>query len=193
MVTRAASQRLSGSPPSACAAGVSSVAKTRSRFTKSRKSEYSCFGDRIELVDALLTRETDGLVASVLEALHSSGGVDDPEEAFVRGFTALLTAAAEQPNSWRLLLLGEPDLAISTRFREAKSVVNEQTTAWIAPAMHRWWQTDDLDRKIPVLIDFFIAACESAIRSLVAVGSDWGPSELGDFVGRAVFRAFRDA
>ncbi len=36
---RAVSQRLSGSPP-ASAAGVSSVAKTRSRLTNSRKSAY---------------------------------------------------------------------------------------------------------------------------------------------------------
>ncbi len=173
--------------------GAVTIGAVAQRMGVTRPVVYSCFADRVELVDALLAREVASLVASVLDALHSSAGIDDPEEAFARGFQALLVAAAEQPDTWRLILLGEPDLANSARFGEARALVKEKTTAWIAPAMRRWWQTEDLDRKLPVLIELFMATCESAIRSLVVVGSEWQPTDLGDFVGRAVFRAFRDA
>lgn len=171
--------------------GVTIVAVAE-RLKVTRPVIYSCFADRAELVDALLTRESETLVASVLAALHSSSGIADAEEAFVVGFQALLAVAAEHPDSWRLILVGEPDSAVSARFIEARTVVRDYATRWIAPAMHQWWQTEDLERKIPVLVDFFLAACESAIRSLIVL-EEWETAELGAFVGRATFRAFRNA
>lgn len=154
---------------------------------------YACFADRVEMIDALIDRESASMVASVLEALHSSGGADDPERAFVDGFRSLLAAAAGNPLPWRLLLTGEPDPAISERFRTARAQVQERTTAWIRPAMLRWWNTTDLDRKLPVLIGLFMVSCESAIRSLLDPDNDWTPDDLGEFVGKAMHRAFRDA
>lgn len=59
--------------------------------------------------------------------------------------------------------------------------------------MLAWWNTTDLDRKLPVLIEFFMSSCESALRSLLNPENDWSPDELGEFIGQAVHRAFQAA
>jgi AcrR family transcriptional regulator len=173
--------------------GAVTVGTVASEMGVTRPVVYACFSDRVEMVEALLDREASRLVADVIEALHSSAGAPSSEQAFVDGFRALLATVASSPDTWRLLLHGEPDLAVSDRFRAARAYVTEQATAWIAPAMQQWWETVDLDRKIPVLIEWFMASCESAVRSMLDDSNDWGPDDLGDFVGRAVHRAFRDA
>ncbi len=163
------------------------------RMGVTRPVVYSCFPSRVALVDSLLDRETAVLTDSVLVALHGSDDHGDPEAVFVEGFRGLLHAAAARPASWRLMLDGRPDPAIAARFQAAHDLVRASATAWIAPAMRTWWQTRGLDRKLPVLIDFFMASCESAIGSLIAPDGDWTPDELGEFLGRAVHRAFCDA
>lgn len=154
---------------------------------------YACYRDRVELLGALLDREEAALVADILDALHDSGSGQDPQRAFVDGFTALLTAVTRRPDAWRLILAGEPDLAVSARVRQVRRLVSEKTTAWIRPAMVAWWATEDLDRKLPVLIEFFMATCESGVRSLLDEGNDWTADDLGAFLGSALFRAFERA
>jgi AcrR family transcriptional regulator len=154
---------------------------------------YACYPDRVALLGALLDREESMLTADILDALHRSGSAADPEQAFVDGFSALLTAAERRPDSWRLLLSGEPDLAVSERVAQARAVVSEHATAWIRPAMVAWWDTADLDRKLPVLIDLFMATCESGVRSLLDPANDWTAADLGPFLGSVVFRAFERA
>jgi len=153
---------------------------------------YAVFRDRVELIEALILREREHLEAGVLAALHSSSG-PDPEATFVHGFKALLHTVAERPDAWRLVIGGEPDPAVSEQFGAAREVVTRRATEWIGPAMRHWWNTEDLDRKLPVLIELFMSSAESAVRSLLAHGDTWTPETLGDFVGRAVHRAFADA
>ena len=43
------------------------------------------------------------------------------------------------------------------------------------------------------MIELFMSSAESAVRSLLAHDDDWTPETLGEFVGRAVHRAFRGA
>ena len=173
--------------------GAVTVGSVASAMGVTRPVVYACFSDRVELVDALLDRETAYLLEATLTALHSSADRDDSERAFVDGFRALLNAAAAAPDTWRLVFSGEPDPAIAERFHAAKALVQVRATAWIGPAMEHWWQPADLDRKLPVLIDLFLAACESAVRSLLDPSNDWGPDDLGTFIGTTVHRAFKDS
>lgn len=154
---------------------------------------YACYPDRVELVSALLDREGTFLKESLLAALHSSGGQKDPEAAFVIGFRALLGAASAHPQTWRLLMSGEPDPAMSARFRAARAEILEHATQWIGSAVERWWQIDDLDRKMPVLMELFMASCEAAIRSLLDETNPWTVEDLGALVGGANFRMFSGA
>lgn len=173
--------------------GAVTIGTVAAKMGVTRPVVYACFSDRIEMVEALLDREVPRLVGLVLDALQSSGGAADPEQAFVEGFRALLTTVAASPDTWRLVFSGEPDVAVAERFRAARAHVTEQTTAWIAPAMQRWWHTADLDRKLPVLIELFLASCESAVRLVLDESNDWDPEDLGEFVGHAMHRAFKDA
>ncbi|MCX6399698.1 MAG: TetR/AcrR family transcriptional regulator [Propionibacteriales bacterium] len=173
--------------------GAVTVGSVATAMGVTRPVVYACFSDRIELVDALLDRETGTLVDSILAALHSSANAHDPEQAFIGGFQTLLRSAASMPDTWRLVFAGEPDPAIAERFRAARSLVQARTVEWIRPAMEQWWQTPDLERKLPVLIDLFLAACESAVRSLLDPSNDWGPDDLGAFMGKAVHGVFRNA
>ncbi len=173
--------------------GAVTVGSVATAMGVTRPVVYACFSDRVELVDALLDRESADLLDAILTALHSSADINDPERAFVDGFRALLSAAAAAPDTWRLVFSGEPDPAIAERFRAAKAHVQTQATEWIRPAMERWWETADLERKLPVLIDLFLSACESAVRSLLDTSNDWGPDDLGTLVGKAIHRAFAEA
>lgn len=173
--------------------GAVTVGAVAAEMGVTRPVVYACFSDRVDMVEALLDREAAALLEAVLDALHGSGTNLEPEQAFTDGFRSLLAAAATRPNSWRLLLTGAPDPALSERFGAARALVQAQATAWIGPAMVRWWNTPDLDRKLPVLIEFFMSSCESAVRSLLDDDNQWGPDDLGLFVGSAVHRAFRDA
>ncbi|KRA29477.1 MULTISPECIES: TetR/AcrR family transcriptional regulator [unclassified Nocardioides] len=173
--------------------GAVTVGSVATAMGVTRPVVYACFADRVELVDALLDRETGALVDSIFTALHSSANADDPEQAFVDGFRALLHAATDTPDTWRLIFAGEPDPAIAERFRAGKALVQARTVEWIRPAMEHWWQTEDLDRKLPVLIDLFLATCESAVRSVLDPANDWAPDDLGAFIGKALHGVFRDA
>lgn len=173
--------------------GAVTIGSIATELGVTRPVVYSCYPGRVELIEALLNREEQLLLESVLTALHSSGTHREPEDAFVHGMQALLSTALESPDTWRLLLAGQPDPAVAARFRAGRAVVTSQATKWLRPAMERWWDIEDLDRKLPVLIELFMSSCESAVRSLLAADSDWTAEELGEFVGRATYRVFSDA
>ncbi|MDQ0990089.1 TetR/AcrR family transcriptional regulator [Streptomyces sp. V3I7] len=173
--------------------GAVTVGSVATEMGVTRPVVYACFSDRIEMVEALLDRETSSLLDMLVSALHSTGGIEDSELAFVSGFKALLTAAAGAPDTWRLVFAGDPDPSVAERFRAARAHLQAEATRWIAPAMEAWWHTADLKRKLPVLIELFMGACESAVHSLLDESNTWSPEDLGTFVGKAVHRAFKDA
>jgi AcrR family transcriptional regulator len=169
------------------------IGSVATRLGVTRPVVYACYADRVELMNALLDREADVLKESLLTALHSSGGQRDPEAAFVIGFRSLLAAAEARPATWRLLVSGEPDPAVSARFRAARAELLDHATTWIRSAVERWWDIADLDRKIPVLMELFMASCEAAIRSLLDEENPWSADELGALVGAATTRMFSGA
>ncbi len=169
------------------------IGTVASHLGVTRPVVYSCYADRVELVSALLDREATLLKESLQAALHNYGGQDDPEAAFVTGFRSLLSAAEKQPATWRLLVSGEPDPALSVRFQAARAEILEHATHWIRSAVERWWQIDDLDRKMPVLMELFMASCEAAIRSLLDESNPWTTEDLGALVGGAACRMFSGA
>ncbi|MBO0852560.1 MAG: TetR/AcrR family transcriptional regulator [Nocardia sp.] len=173
--------------------GAVTIGSVADELGVTRPVVYSCFGHRVEMVDALLERDGRALLDSLISALHQSGGTDDPERAFINGFRAFLAVVAQQAEPWRLIVGSDPDPAVVELFREARAIIRREVTSWIGPAMHRWWQTEDLDGKLPVLVDLFMASCESAADTLLKGRVRWTVDELGEFVGRAVHRMFRDA
>ncbi|MFL6089130.1 MAG: TetR/AcrR family transcriptional regulator [Aeromicrobium sp.] len=171
--------------------GAVTIGSVADEMGVTRPVVYACFDDRVEMVDALLEREREALLASVLAALRSSGPRDDPEPAFVDGFAALLAAVDDHPDSWRLLLFSAPDPAVAGQVRAARALAIEAATSWIGPAMARWWRTPELDRKLPALIELFTSSCEAAVRTWLDENQDWDRDELAELYGLAVCRALR--
>ena len=153
---------------------------------------YKCYADRVELIQALLQREGTLLLDGLLDALHSAAG-KAPEDAWITGFTSLLRFVASRPDTWRLLFSADPDPALVTRFTMARQALRYHATDWIRPALEAWWATPDLDKKMPALMEMFMASCEAAAKSLLEPESAWTPDELGALYGRMICRAFEAA
>ncbi|MHA7833059.1 MAG: TetR/AcrR family transcriptional regulator [Algiphilus sp.] len=175
----------------AVAQGISAVTSSAvaAHLGVSRPVVYSCFADRVELLEALLARESEHMLTATLDALRSARG-DDPEAAFVAGYQALLRVVADRPQSWRLVFVAHPDPAVAGRFQQARAIVSRSAAQWLGPALKRWWQVDDLERKLPVITELFMSSCEAAVRLFLDTKNDWPIEALGDFFGRSMHRAF---
>lgn len=174
--------------------GVSAVTigAVADRLGVTRPVVYSCFRDRVALIEALVEREGERLLASALAALHSARG-DDPEAVFVRGYQAFLDVVADCPDAWRLLFSAAPDPAVADKFQRARLEMADSATRWLRPALTAWWDVAELDRKLPVLVELFMSSCEAAARSLLDYPNEWTTQELGELYGRMICRAFSAA
>jgi len=178
----------------AAEAGVTavSIGAVADRMGVTRPVVYSCFADRVELMTALLEREERYLLDGVLAALPSRRGDDEPETVFIEGFQALLNTVAARPDAWRLVFQSAPGADLAERFAASRAVVAAHFARLIRPTLKRW-RTREVERKLPVLVEFFMSSGEGAVRSLLASDGIWTPDQLGEFIGRAVHRAFREA
>jgi len=162
------------------------------RLDVTRPVVYSCFADRVELLHALLDRENDILLGEATSALPHDRPEGD-EALFVAGFQALLAAVDRRPDSWRLMMSADPDPATAEQFQNGRAAIANQFAKLLRPRL-KHWGTTDFARKLPVLAEQFMSACEGAVRTLLRdSGHDWSPGTLGEFIGSAVYRAFRAA
>ncbi|MDV3127320.1 TetR/AcrR family transcriptional regulator [Mycobacterium sp. 21AC1] len=168
------------------------IGAVAARLNVTRPVVYSCFADRVELIQALLDREQRLLISEATEALPY-GHPDADETVFVEGFQALLRTVARRPDSWRVVMSADPDPAVAEHFHHVRAVMADQAAKRLAPTLQRWGTTD-AERKLPVLVEQFVSSCGAAVRTLLLDdGRDWTPTTLGAFVGSAIYRAFRTA
>jgi AcrR family transcriptional regulator len=162
------------------------------RLQVTRPVVYACFDGRVEIITALLERETTNLRDALVAALRTARG-HDPESAFVDGFGALLRVAAARPDSWRVVFAAQPDPAVVDRFQRVRAEMQDIAGRWIRPALSAWWDFADVDAKLPVLVEFFLSSCEAAVRSLLDAMNTWTADDLASMYGRMVCSAFRAA
>ncbi|WP_290713949.1 MULTISPECIES: TetR/AcrR family transcriptional regulator [Gordonia] len=172
--------------------GAVNIASVADAMGVTRPVVYSCFDDRFSLVNALLDRESARLLTATLGALHSATG-DDPDQAFVDGYRALLGAVADRPAAWRIVFEGNPDPELATTVAEIRRVVAGASTRWIAPALKNWWGTEDLERKKPALIELFMSSCEAAVRVMLDSANDLTADDLAPLYGQMMSAAYRAA
>ncbi|HEY3002036.1 MAG TPA: TetR/AcrR family transcriptional regulator [Kribbellaceae bacterium] len=168
-----------------------SIARVAERLGVTRPVVYACFADRVDLIRALVAREEQVILPGAFAAM-APRAAEAPADAFVAGFQALLATVAEHPDSWRFLFEGTPDPAVRELFGRGRMLIGIEFERLIRPTLEAWGTTG-VRRKLPVLVELFLSACEGAVRTLLADGSAWTPDELGEFVGRAVYRALREA
>ncbi len=168
-----------------------SIGRIAELLDVSRPVVYACYRDRSAILRALLDREEQRLTSDLLAAFPQ-GRSAVTEADFVRGCQDLLTAVAGNIDSWRCIFDPDPDPAVAERFARGRLVFASAVGDRLAPTL-REWQVEDVEEKLPVLVELFQSACEAAVRSLLVEGTSWTPGRLGDFLGRAVFRAIRHA
>jgi AcrR family transcriptional regulator len=148
---------------------------------------YECYASKEELFRALLEREERRLLEAVAAALPKEATVEDVEALLVSGLTALLTAAAEAPDSWRVVFdaeHGEP--AIARRVRRSRTAIVAQLVGLVQPVL-AGAGVEGAERKARALAEILASVGEASVRTLLTSGDDWQPQELGELIGRLTF------
>jgi AcrR family transcriptional regulator len=150
---------------------------------------YECYPGKQVLFRALLEREEARLLAAIEAALPQAQSFGAAETALTVGFTALLTAAEEAPNSWRVVFISEhgSDPAVGARVREGRRRVVAQLEDAIEPYLVARG-VERAERKAPVLAEVLAAVGEAGVRFSLEHPGEWSADELGGLLGRLAMR-----
>jgi AcrR family transcriptional regulator len=146
---------------------------------------YECYPSKEALFAALLEREERRLLEAVAAALPRDADADDVEGLAVGAFTALLQAAADAPDSWRVVFGSEhgADPAVRRRFRAGREAVVGQLAALLADLFARRDLTGD-DRLAHALAELLTSLGEGGVRVMLDQSTEWSADELGALLGR---------
>jgi AcrR family transcriptional regulator len=150
---------------------------------------YDSFANRDELLLALLGREEQHLVVSIVSALPADPSVGTPEEHVLEGLTAFLTAVSKQPQSWRIVFGAQYGAApvVAERVRAARAFLVESLRLTLLQSLPG---VADPDANLPVLAELLASMTESCARMLVVDGTDRTPAELAKTVSQVVAGGF---
>ncbi|MER7244070.1 TetR/AcrR family transcriptional regulator [Kribbella sp. NPDC000426] len=150
---------------------------------------YDSFANRDELLLALLAREEQHLVVSIVAALPADPSVGTPEEHVLEGLTAFLTAVSKQPQSWRIVFGAQYGAApvVAERVRAARAFLVESLRLTLLKSLPG---VADPDANLPVLAELLASMTESCARMLVVDGTDRSPAELAKTVSQVVAGGF---
>ncbi len=150
---------------------------------------YDSFANRDELLLALLAREEQHLVISIVAALPADPTVGTPEEHVLDGLTAFLTTAAENPQSWRIVFGAQYGAApvVADRVRAARAFLVEGLRLTLVKSLPG---VTDPDANLPVLAELLASMTEASARMLVVDGTDRTPAELAKVVSQVVGGGF---
>ena len=153
---------------------------------------YACFTSREDLLTTLLEREEQKLLAGVMSMLPPDMDFTDPERTLVAGFQAMFRLVETHTASWQLVFVANPDSVIAERYGMARRIVRKRVKDLMKRSLAA--NIPDLDRKLPLLVDFFMATGESAVQAIVNKDRhEWSPDELGVFVARFILGGIRSA
>lgn len=160
------------------------------RLRVTRPVVYACFADRVQIISALLERETAALRDALIESLHSARG-DSPEAAFTAGYQSLLRVVESRPESWRFVFSSTPDRAVASRFTQVRAQLGEVTATLLRPVLIKRWSMPEAeaDAKLPVMVELLLSSSEAAVRSLLDAANVWTVDELGELYGRMMCAA----
>lgn len=167
-------------------AGVT-MAAIAERIGVTRPVVYACYDGRGEVLAALLDRETELMLTSLLSALPPQR-VDSVEERFVAGFCAFLSTVRERPASWRIIFTADQDPVLAAAVVSGRARLTERVAAVMRPLLAA--QREESEPTLAALTEVFLAICEAAARMLLADDQRWTPESLAEIVGRAAYRTF---
>ncbi|MGH3910973.1 MAG: TetR/AcrR family transcriptional regulator, partial [Pseudonocardiaceae bacterium] len=156
---------------------------------------YECYPSKDELLLALLDREERRLREAITSALPTTSALENPavfdnlEAVFAAGLTAFLVGAGQASNSWRVVF--DPrrgsDSVVAVRVRRAREMLLGQLHELVRSYLESV-QSDDIDRKVPVIAELLATVAESCARMLVLEHYPWTAPELATYVSRLIAR-----
>ncbi|MCV7066711.1 TetR/AcrR family transcriptional regulator [Mycolicibacterium farcinogenes] len=159
------------------------------RMGVTRPVVYACYPGRGEVLAALLDRETDAVLASLLDLLppERTGSI---EQLFVDGFRALHSTVRERPDSWRIMFGADPDPVLTAAIVAGRERIRGQLATAMRPLLQRW-QVADIDVTLPMLVEVFLAICETAVRKMLDDKDAADSALVAETFGKAAYRAMR--
>jgi AcrR family transcriptional regulator len=154
---------------------------------------YDCFTSKDELFTAMLDREEARILTETGRALETGGGAEDPEGTLIRGFQAFLRAAAESPEIYRVVFLGEGGGNEAVAARVARGIELQAKTA--ANIAMRWVERyselegEEADAAAELLGQTIVGLAQVGARTLLRDSGGWTPETLGEKLGRMVWAA----
>lgn len=159
------------------------------RMGVTRPVVYACYPGRGEVLAALLDRETDAVLASLLDLLppERTGSI---EQLFVDGFRALHSTVRERPDSWRIMFGADPDPVLTAAIVAGRERIRGQLATAMRPLLQRW-EVADIDVTLPMLVEVFLAICETAVRKMLDDKDAADAALIAETFGKAAYRAMR--
>jgi AcrR family transcriptional regulator len=154
---------------------------------------YDCFPSKDELFTAMLDREEERILVETTKALATTGDSDDPEGTLIRGFQAFLRAAAESPDVYRVVFLGQGGANEAVASRIARGIELQARTA--AGIARRWvdrysdLEGAEAEATAELLGHTIVGLAQVGARTLLSGGGDWTPETLGEKLGRMAWAA----
>ncbi len=155
---------------------------------------YECFDSKDDVLRSLLKREEKRLLDGVEAALPSELDFSDLPGLLTASYAAFFAAAADAPDSWRLVFetqRGLPD-ALAERIRRARTVIVDQIQQMVR-AFVSSRDSSHPERESAVIAEILVSAAESGARVLLSAGTDddsWTPDELAAFISSGLLKTW---
>lgn len=146
---------------------------------------YDCFASKAELFGALLDREEQRMLAEFRAALTLGARSGDLRGTLVAGFTSMLRAVTDAPQSYRVALLGDGDAAavIEARVQHGRdrqiNAIAEVARTWLRERV----AADRLDAVAEFAGQTLVGIGEAGVRTMLAAPDQWTPETLGRALG----------
>ncbi len=147
---------------------------------------YACFAGKAELFGALLDREEQRMFAQFGAAFATGAEPGDLESMLVAGFTALLKAVSDTPETYRVALLdgGDADARIDARIRRGREQLVAQLTALVRHWLERRGSARGLDAAAQFAAQTLAGVGDAGLRMMLASPDRWTPEALGQALGQ---------
>lgn len=141
---------------------------------------YDAFGDRHGMLKALLEREQERVLTAIAAAMPTPPLSGDPAELLKSGFTSVLEAVRDNPDTWRLILLpadGTPRAVRAEVDRHRTRILRqlEPMVAWGAPRLG----LGELDHELAA--ETILALVENAARLTLTQPRKYPPERIARF------------
>ena len=167
------------------------------RADVTRPVVYGVFSDLDELMNALLEREEERALQQVASAMPAipadpEGETPDPDDIVVDALTSFLRAVADNPLTWRLILMpveGTPR-ALRDRVERTRSQLLEQVEMLITWGIDRRGGPRDVE--VELLARSMLALSEEAGRLVLMRPDEFTPERIATFAKSLIGKIARD-